>query len=161
VNNLQIALVIIGGLALVAVYLRQRSVRRERSLRHLLDRADALEQLLQRTRERMGEMRQVLDRVPPDIAAEAQASLDAEAQVQQGLRNVLEHRLWISRHGLSASQQELDTACGAMDRAFANISARLDQLESAGAELADVTRAALEQAAREPATLTRRKPDAD
>lgn len=160
-NNLQIALVIIGGLALVAVYLRQRSVRRERSLRHLLDRADALEQLLQRTRERMGEMRQVLDRVPPDIAAEAQASLDAEAQVQQGLRNVLEHRLWISRHGLSASQQELDTACAAMDRAFANISARLDQLESAGAELADVTRAALEQAAREPATLTRRKPDAD
>lgn len=158
-NYLQISLVILGGLALVAVYLRQRSVRRERSLRHLLDRADALEQLLQRTRERMGEMRQVLDHVPQDIAAEAQASLDAEAQVQLGLRNVLEHRLWISRHGLTASQQELDTACTAMDRAFAKISARLDQLESAGAELANVTRAALEQAAREPATLTRRKPD--
>jgi Tfp pilus assembly protein PilE len=156
VNYLQIAIVIIGALALIAVYVRHRGVRRERSLRHLLDQADALEQLLHQTRQRMGEMRRVVDRVPQDIAAQAHASLDAETQVQQALRNVLEHRLWISKHGLTASQNELDAACAAMDRAHASISDRLSQLESAGAELANVTQAALDQAAREPAALTRR-----
>lgn len=155
-NYLQLAIILIGAVALLAVVLHQRSLRRERSLRHLLDRADALEVLLHRTRERMKEMRQVVDRVPQDIAAEAHASLDAKDQVQQGLRDVLEHRLWISQHGLTAPQKELDTACRAMDRAYNNIAERLGQLESAGAELADVTQAAIEQAAREPATLTRR-----
>lgn len=156
VNHLQIVIVAIGALALVAVYLRHRGLRRERSLRHLLDRADALEQVLHRTRDRMNAMRQVVDRVPSDIAAQAHASLDAQSQVQQGLRDVLEHRLWISKHGLTAPQKELDTACRAMDRAYANISDQLGRLESAGAELADVTQAAIEQASREPATLTRR-----
>lgn len=155
-DHFQIVIIALAALTLLAAYLRQRSVRRERSLRHLLDQADALEQLLHRTRERMGEMRQVVDRVPSDIAVEAHASLDAETPVQQGLRDVLEHRLWISRHGMEASQKELDAACTALDRAHANISRQLELLESAGAELADVTRAALEQAAREPAGLTRR-----
>ena len=108
--------------------------------------ADALEQLLHRTRDRMSEMRRVVDRVPSDIAAEAHASLDAQSQVQQGLRDVLEHRLWISQHGLTAPQKELDIACHAMDRAYANIADQLGRLESAGAELADVTQAAIEQA---------------
>lgn len=156
VNLFQIVIIAIGALALLAVYLRHRSLRRERSLRHLLDTADALEQLLHRTRDRMNEMRQVVDRVPQDIAAQAHASLDAQSQVQQGLRDVLEHRLWISQHGLTAPQKELDTACHAMDRAYANIADQLGRLESAGAELANVTQAAIEQAAREPATLTRR-----
>ncbi|MCX7555442.1 hypothetical protein OS187_01105 [Xanthomonadaceae bacterium JHOS43] len=155
-NLLQLVIVLIGALALIAVYLRHRGLRRERSLRHLLDRADALEQLLHRTRDRMTEMRRVVDRVPSDIAAEAHASLNAQSQVQQGLRDVLEHRLWISQHGLTAPQKELDAACRAMDRAYSNISDQLGRLESAGAELATVTQAAIEQAAREPATLTRR-----
>ena len=69
---------------------------------------------------------------------------------------MLEHRLWISRHGLTAPQKELDAACRAMDRAYESISNQLGRLENAGAELADVTQAALEQAAREPPALTRR-----
>ncbi len=156
VNYFHLAILLIGVLALLAAWLRHRSVRRERSLRHLLDRADALEQLLHRTREQMKDMRQVVDRVPQEMAAPARASLDAQDQVQQGLRDVLEHRLWISRHGLTAPQKELDAACRAVDRAHAAISDQLARLESAGAELADVTQAALEQAAREPAALTRR-----
>ena len=43
-----------------------------------------------------------------------------------------------------------------MDRAYSSIADQLGKLENAGAELADVTQAAIEQAAREPATLTRR-----
>lgn len=156
VNHFHLAILAIGALTLLAAWLRHRGLRRERSLRHLLDRADALEQVLHRTRERMKDMREVVDRVPQEIAARAHASLDARDQVQQGLRDVLEHRLWISRHGLSAPQKELDAACRAMDRAHAAISDQLARLESAGAELADVTQAALEQAAREPSTLTRR-----
>ncbi|MEZ5543910.1 MAG: hypothetical protein R3F10_01715 [Lysobacteraceae bacterium] len=153
---LTIAIAIAGVLSLLAVYLRHRGMRRERSLTHLLDRADALESLLKNTREKMARMRQVLDRVPADIAAQAHASLDAQEQVQQGLRDVLEHRLWISRHGLTAPQRELDAACHAMDKAYANISNQLEKLESAGEELSSVTQAAIEQAAREPAALTRR-----
>lgn len=156
VNHFHLAILAVGALALVAVWLRHRGLRRERSLRHLLDRADSLEQLLHRTRERMKEMRQVVDRVPQEIAAQAHASLDAQDQVQQGLRDVLEHRLWISRHGLTAPQKELDAACRAMDRAHASISDQLARLDAAGEELASVTQAALEQAAREPAALTRR-----
>lgn len=155
VNHLQIAIIVIGILSLAAIYLRHRSMRRERSLRYLLDRLDALEQLLQRTRKRMSELRQVVDRVPQDIAVEAHASLDAQDKVKQGLRNVLEHRLWISQHGLTAPQNELDTACAAIDRAYANIAGQLGELESAGTELAQATEAALKQAAREPAGLTR------
>lgn len=156
VRLLTIAIFIGGMLCLLAVYLRHRGLRRERSLTHLLDRADALEDLLKSTREKMADMRQVLNRVPADITAQAHASLDAQEQVQQGLRDVLEHRLWISRHGLTAPQRELDAACRAMDKAYANISDQLEKLESAGAELSNVTQAAIEQAAREPAALTRR-----
>ncbi|HET6603240.1 MAG TPA: hypothetical protein VFG21_03355 [Xanthomonadaceae bacterium] len=129
--------------------------RRERALRRLLDRADALEKLLVRTRERMQAMKQVVRRVPSDIAAEADASLDAGNRVQQALRNVLEHRLWIARHGATASHAELVTAERALQRSHARIADQLERLESAGADLADVTRQALEQAAREPPELRR------
>lgn len=150
-----IAVVTAGLIVLIAAVLRLRSNRRERSLRYLLDRADALETLLHTTRERMNAMRTVVQRVPSDIGAVAHASLDAQPQVQQGLRDVLEHRLWIAKHGLEASQGELDRACAALDRAYATIADRLDRLENAGAELIDVTQASLEQAAREPAALKR------
>ena len=150
-----IAVVTAGLIVLAAAVLRLRSNRRERSLRYLLDRADALETLLHTTRDRMNAMRTVVQRVPSDIGAVAHASLDAQPQVQQGLRDVLEHRLWISRHGLEASQGELDRACAALDRAYTTIADKLDRLENAGAELIDVTQASIEQAAREPAALKR------
>jgi len=156
VRFLLIAITIGVVCCVIALYVRFRGVRRERSLLHLLDRADALEALLKSTRDKMADMRLVLDRVPADIAAHAHASLNAQEQVQQGLRDVLEHRMWIAKHGLTAPQRELDTACRAMDKAYANISDQLEKLESAGAELASVTQAAIEQAAREPAALTRR-----
>jgi len=73
----------------------------------------------------------------------------------QALRDLLEHRLWISRHGATASLAELKQAELAMSRARGSISSQLARLESAGAELGDATQAALEQAAREPAALRR------
>lgn len=155
-----IAITAVGLVALVAAAIGLRGRRRERSLRHLLDRADALEALLHATRDRMSAMRTVVQRVPSDIAAVAHASLDAQPQVQQGLRDVLEHRLWIAKHGLTASQRELDRACDAIDRAHATIADHLGKLENAGAELIDVTQASVDQAAREPAALKRSHGDA-
>ncbi len=152
-------LAVIGaGLALLQVQLR----RRHRLLLRLLDRADALEALLLETRQRMAAMKSVVQRVPSDIGAVAQASLDAEAPVQQGLRNVLEHRLWIAKNAANASMAELRRAVDALDRSHAQIESRLRQLEDAGAELAEVTQPVLEQQQREPAALRREpRPDAD
>lgn len=150
-----VALLLLLGFALFALGLRWLLGRRERALARLLDSADALEALLKQTRERMGALQQVVGRVPDDIAAVARASLDSEAQVQQGLRNVLEHRLWIARHGETASTAQLAAAQDALERARANIAGQLDRLDSVGADLADATQAAVEQAAREPPTLRR------
>jgi hypothetical protein len=146
---------VLGLLSLVAWAAHWISRRRERSLRRLLDRVDALENLLKTTRERMTAMQQVVQRVPQDIAAVAHASLDSQQLVQQGLRDVLEHRLWISQRGLTAPQPEIDAALAALERAHSNIADQLARLENAGAALADATRAQVEQAAREPASLKR------
>ncbi|MCI1709387.1 MAG: hypothetical protein LKM39_02700 [Chiayiivirga sp.] len=146
---------VLGLFALLAGALRWFGGRRERALRRLLDRADALEQLLHTTRERMASMREVVQRVPSDIGAVATASLDAQAIVQPALKNLLEHRMWISQHGMTASTAELDTAAAALQRAHASIADQLARLENAGAALASATQASLEQAAREPAALKR------
>ncbi len=136
----------------------QRAASRQRALIRLLEGADEMERLLHRTRERMSAMQAVVGRVPADIGAVARASLDADQRVQQALRDLLEHRLWISRHGATASLQELKQAEAALQRARATIASQLERLESAGAELDDATQAVIEQAAREPASL-RRAPD--
>ena len=146
---------ILGLFALFAWALRWFAGARERALRRLLDRADALEQLLHATRDRMASMRQVVQRVPSDIAEVAHASLDANQLVQQALRNLLEHRMWIAQKGLTAPKAEIEAASAALERAHATISDQLARLENAGAELANVTQAAVEQAAREPAALKR------
>lgn len=141
------------SLGLFALHMRER--RRQLLLLRLLDRTDALEAVLHATRQRMSAMKTVVERVPADIAAVAQASLEADAPVQQGLRNVLEHRLWIARNAASASLAELQRAVEALDRSHQQIADRLGQLERAGAELAEATRQTLEQRQREPATLRR------
>ena len=146
---------ILGLLALLTWGLRWLVGRRERALRRLLDRADALEQLLHTTRDRMASMREVVQRVPSDIGAVATASLDAQAVVQPALRNLLEHRMWIAQKGMTASTEELEAATAALERAHANIADQLKRLENAGAELANATQASIEQAAREPAALKR------
>lgn len=145
----------LGALMLALLARHLHASHRERLLFQLLDRADALEQLLQQTRERMRAMQQVVGRVPDDIGAVARASLAPDELVRQGLRDVLEHRLWISRHGQDAKLGELRAARAAMQRAHERIQSQLDRLESAGAELASATQAAIEQAAREPAALRR------
>jgi hypothetical protein len=146
----------IGCLALGVTAWRDR--RRHNALRRLLDNADALEGVLHEARRRMADMKDVVGRVAPDIGAVAQASLEADGPVQQGLRNVLEHRLWIARNAESASFDELQRAVAALQRSHRQIAQRLEQLEGAAAELKQAARAVEEQEAREPLSLRRAPP---
>jgi hypothetical protein len=154
---------LIAGLAALALALYLlasilRARRRDRSLIRLLDLADAMQALLDRSQERMAAMKAVVGRVPADIAAVAHASLDGTQPILEAKRDVLQHRLWIQKHGQTARQSELDAACAALDRARTRLATQLDELERAGAELAQVTEASAEAARNEPAAL-RRDPD--
>jgi septal ring factor EnvC (AmiA/AmiB activator) len=156
--------IVLAGLAALLLVLPllwwiARSRRRDASLVRLLDLADEVQGLLDRSLESMQAMQAVVGRVPSDIAAVARASLDSTQSIRDAKRDVLQHRLWIQKHGETATQAELDAACAALDRARARLSTQLAELERAGAELAQATEASAEAARREPATL-RRDPDA-
>ena len=144
--------------ALVYAWWRWRLVARQNRLRRLLDLADAMELLLDRSQERMKALHGLVNRVPNDIAAVALTSLEGTLPVREAKRDVLQHRLWIKQHGASASLQELETACAALQRARDRLAQELDELETAGSALAQATDAADEAARREPATL-RRNPE--
>jgi len=135
-----------------------RGRRRDRSLVRLLDLADEMERLLDRSQERMQALQTVVGRVPADIGAVAQASLDGALPVREAKRDLLQHRLWIKHHGQTARQSELDAACTALDRVRDRLAGELAELERAGAELAEATEASEAAARREPPAL-RRSPD--
>jgi chromosome segregation ATPase len=156
-------LILLAGLAVAALFLPvavwvRRGRRRDRTLTRLLDLADELEGLLDRSQERMRSLQEIVGRVPADIATVARASLEGTAPIRDAKRDVLQHRLWIQQHGASARQSELDAACAALDRARTRLSTQLEELERAGAELAEATDASTEAARREPPGL-RRTPD--
>jgi hypothetical protein len=150
-------LLALAGLALVVIltWLIRRGHRRDRSLERLLDLADEVESLLDRSQVRMHALQAVVGRVPSDIGAVAQASLDGPLPVREAKRDLLQHRLWIKHHGDSASQAELDAACEALARARGRLAEQLADLEQAGAALAEATEASTAAARREPATLRR------
>lgn len=143
------------ALALTLLWRFQRGRRRDQSLRRLLDLADEMEGLLDRSQSRMQALQAVVGRVPQDIAAVAQASLDSALPVREAKRDLLQHRLWIKHHGQTAPQSELDAACGALDRARERLASGLAELDNAGDALAEATEASEQAARREPATLRR------
>jgi hypothetical protein len=147
-----ILLVLAGGAALWRIARRRR---RQRTLTRIMDDADTMETLLRRTRDKMGAMQNVVGRMPADIAADARASLDSDERVRAGLRDLLQHRMWLQQNVETASQASLDEAAAALERAKARIAAELDRLDNAGAELDSATGAAIEAAGREPPALRR------
>ena len=145
-------LVLVGGLG---QWWRSQALRRRRTLTRIMDDADAMETLLKRTRERMGAMKSVVGRMPADIAADARASLESNERLQAGFRDLLQHRMWLQQNAGIASQQTLDEAATALERARARIASELDRLDNAGAELESATGPAIEAAEREPPALRR------
>ena len=156
--------ILIPGLLLLAVALPvlwtlAKRRRRQHTLTRMLDLADAVEVLLDRSQERMAALRPLVQRVPSDIAGQAQASLQGSLPIREAKRDVLQHRLWIQKHGDDASQVDLDQACSALDRVRLRLEGQLLALENVGSDLANATEAAAEAALREPPGL-RRAPDA-
>lgn len=143
------------ALALVLYRYRRKLNRRKAALTRLLDLADAVESLLNRSQARMTALQSLVTRVPTDIGAIAQASLENSLPIRDAKRDVLQHRLWIQKNGASAALAELDAACAALDRVHQRLSRELDDLEKAGTELANATQAAIGAAQREPPTLRR------
>jgi hypothetical protein len=156
-------LLLILGLACLAVVtpmlLRHLAhARRQRTLARMLDLADEVERLLDRSQDRMEAMRPLVQRVPADIASDARASLEGSLPIREAKRDVLQHRLWIQQNGASASQAELDRALAALARVSERLQGQLAELERVGSDLASVTEAAAEAALREPPTLRRPGP---
>jgi hypothetical protein len=106
----------------------------------------------------MEALRPVVQRVPADIASVASASLEGALPIREAKRDLLQHRLWIQQNGASASQAELDKACGALARVSQNLRNQVAELERVGRDLASATDAAAEAALREPPTLRRPGP---
>lgn len=155
--TLALALAAAAAVAVLAVlaWRRRRLRRRQAALTRLLDLADAVERLLDRSQERMGAMQSVVERVPADMGAVAQAALGSALPIREAKRDVLQHRLWIKQHGDSAAQAELDAAGDTLERVRQRLAAELGALEQAGADLAKATHAAEAAALREPPTLRR------
>ena len=148
-------LLLVAAVAAPLLWSHRKRLRRQRTLARMLDLADEVERLLNRSQERMLALRPLVQRVPADIAAQAQASLEGSLPIREAKRDVLQHRLWIQKHGSSATQDELDEACAALARAGKRLSGQLHELDTVGSDLANATEAAAEAALREPATLRR------
>ena len=148
------ALVLLAA-ALLPWWFQRKRARRQRTLTRMLDLADQVEALLDRSQERMAALRPLVQRVPADIAAEAQASLEGSLPIREAKRDVLQHRLWIQKHGAVATQRELDEACAALSRVHERLDLRLQALDTVGSDLAQATAAAAEAALREPPALRR------
>jgi hypothetical protein len=124
--------------ALIAAFLGLRELRwrrRERTLRDLLDGADALEAKLQECRVRMQRLRDMLTILPEEMSAEADSALRADTKVQAALKDLLAHRLWIQQHATDATQQQLDAARSALAQSSTTLGAQLDRLAAIAADL--------------------------
>jgi hypothetical protein len=149
---------LLAAIALPLLWVHRQRVRRRRTLVQLLDLADLLEALLDRSQERMRSLRPLMERVPADIAVGANASIGGSLPVLEAKRDLLQHRLWIQQHADPATQAELDEACAAMSRVRARLGGELSELEMVRSDLKHATDAAAEAALREPPALRRPAP---
>lgn len=109
--------------------------RRERTLRDLLDGADALESRLQECRVRMQRLRDMLTILPEEMSADADSALRADTKVQAALKDLLAHRLWIQQHAVDATQQQLDAARAALAQSSTTLGSQLDRLAAIASDL--------------------------
>lgn len=154
---------LLAGLLVLAVaaplwWSHRQRMRRQHTIARMLDLADQVEALLDRSKERMRSLRPLVERVPADIAAGAQASIDSSLPIFEAKRDLLQHRLWIQQHGASATLAELDQACAALSRVRERLGTELHDLDRVRRDLAHATDAAAEAALREPPALRRPAP---
>ncbi|MGB0135182.1 hypothetical protein [Dokdonella sp.] len=136
IDYLLIAALLLAPIAIV-VWLRERHLgARTRTLRSVLDHADALEQGLQECRARLREIPALVSHLPPSISLSAHATLTAEPEVQAALHDLLQHRLWLRQFGAEASLGELRSAEAALVHSREKLATQLERLGEVREELA-------------------------
>jgi hypothetical protein len=131
-----LACAVLALLGLLAARRRERRLLRQRDLLgEILDLADALERELLECRARLREV--------PALAAatlsaseqlSARATLAAEPQVQDALRDLLAHRLWLKQNSASASDAELMSARNALAATRVSLARQMERLANVRAD---------------------------
>ena len=125
--------------ALLLGFLQWRQQRRMQQRAHLLgailDLADALERELMECRARMREVPALTTSLRDSGEVSAQATLTAEPQVQDALRDLLAHRLWLKEHATSAPLAELQASHDALAATRHTLATQLSRLAKVRNEL--------------------------
>lgn len=122
--------------ALYAGWHLWRSRRRDHALHDLVEGADSLEAAIRECRQRLAHAHDSV-RVAPGIVP-APGSAAAAQAIDEALRGLLAHRLWIRDHANRATQAQLDKAVAALDKAKAEMAQQLTGLDEAQRELDEV-----------------------
>lgn len=132
---LMILTILVAAVGFGFAFANWRQERRNLAIQNLLDDADRLEAKLLDTRTRMREVEGMLGRLPSDITETARATLASEAGIQDALKRVLSHRLWIRENGSTASIAKLREVGVTARKSLAQLEQQLARLEGAGGEL--------------------------
>lgn len=133
--SLFLPIAVISLLLVVFAWLRERRLQgKPRLLREILDLADALERELLECRSRLREIPALTAMSPPADQLSARTTIGAEPQVQDALRDLLAHRLWLQEHAATASVSELRAARDALAATRAALAGQLARLASVRAE---------------------------
>ena len=149
---MEIVIVCVAAVALAGLVFfgrRERRLSRRRDLLgQILDLADALERELLECRARLREVPALAAaRLSPSEQLSARATLAAEPQVQDALRDLLAHRLWLKQNGEQATEAELVSARDALASTREALATQMARLADVRADF-ETSRAAL--AARSP-----------
>ncbi len=131
---------IVAASALVAITLWfgwQLHLMRRRNLliMRMLDDADQVEARLLDCREKMKSIGGMLGRLPADITASARATLDSESGIQNALKIVLQHRLWIRENANTAPVSRLAEVSGSIRRSLIELGSQIGRLDAVSQEL--------------------------
>ncbi|MEO5625806.1 MAG: hypothetical protein ABIQ70_07355 [Dokdonella sp.] len=122
-------------LLLVLAWLRERRLlRKPQLLGEILDLADALESELLECRARLREIPALAASLSPTEQLSARATLAAEPLVQDALRDLLAHRLWLKEHADKATLEELSSARNALAATRASLARQLARLADVRAD---------------------------
>ncbi|MCK9538332.1 hypothetical protein [Dokdonella sp.] len=132
------AAIAIALVVVLALYWRERRLRqRTQLLKQILDLADALERELLECRARLREVPALATPLPGAGAmVSANVTLTAEPQVQEALRDLLAHRLWLRDHATQASLAQLTSARDALAGTRTALANQLERLADVRADLA-------------------------
>jgi hypothetical protein len=130
-------------LLILLAWLRERRLRRRpQVLAEILDLADALERELLECRARLRELPALAASLSPSEQLSARATLAAEPQVQDALRDLLAHRLWLKENADQAPIAELVSARDALVATRTSLAAQLARLADVRADFEQTVKAA-------------------